>query len=85
MLKRGKSRELLKPLPLTIAVAASWAALHEPQNLNAACAAVWGLETLAVALVVRAMLALALPVLALGLVLPMALLRHPGKGKQAEP
>jgi hypothetical protein len=85
MAKAGRTLEFLKPMPLTIAATASWAAMHEPQDLDVAHGAVWALETLAVALLVRAALALLVPASALCLALLGTLLRRPGKGKQAEP
>ena len=50
-------------LMATIAAAASWAAMHEPQTLDIGSAIVWGLQTLAVALAVCAVLALLTPAL----------------------
>ncbi|MBB5373752.1 hypothetical protein [Acidocella aromatica] len=83
MAKAGKTQKLLKPTMVTIAAAAAWAATHEPESLTPASAGVWGLEVLAVALLVRAVLALFTPAVALGIVLLRAAMQQ-ASGKEAE-
>jgi hypothetical protein len=85
MAKAGKTPKLLKPMMLTIAAAAAWAAMNEPVSLTLASAGVWGLEILAVALLIRAVLAMLTPVVALGIVLLGAAMRQAGNGRGAEP
>jgi len=66
---------------MTIAAAASWAAMHEPTVLDFGSVSVWGLQTLAVALLVRAVLALLAPALGLcGVLLQHALAESRNKG-----
>lgn len=79
MAKAGKTPKLLKPTMLTIAAAAAWAAMNEPASLTPASAGVWGLEVLAVALLVRAVLAMCTPAVGLGLVLLRAAMRQANK------
>jgi len=68
-------------LMATIAAAASWAAMHEPQTLDIGSAIVWGLQTLAVALAVCAVLALLAPVLGFcGMFLRHTLIVNRNKG-----
>jgi hypothetical protein len=76
MAKLGKTPKLLKPTMLTIAAVAAWAAMNEPESLTPAGAGVWGLEALAEALLVRAMLAMFTPAVALGIVLLRAAMRQ---------
>ncbi len=64
----GKSSQkptILKPMMITLAAMAAWAAMHEPASFDAGSVAVWALEAVAVALLVRAVLALVTPVLGL--------------------
>jgi len=68
-------------LMTTIAAAASWAAMHEPTVLDFGSVSVWGLQTLAVALLVCAVLALLAPALGLcGVLLQHALAESGNRG-----
>jgi hypothetical protein len=69
---------------LTLAAAAAWAAMHEPASFDLSSAGQWGLEMLAVALLVRAVLALLTPVLALFGALLLQAVKDIGKDKSAE-
>lgn len=84
MAKAGKTPKLLKPMMLTIAAAAAWAAMNEPASLTFASVGVWGLEVLAVALLVQAVLAMLTPAVTLGIVLFAAALRQARQNKEAE-
>jgi|GEM_PF-3576535 hypothetical protein len=62
--KRGKNTpKLLKPAVLTLAVMFIWSARHQPAAFDPASLAGWALGALTVALLTRAALALAAPVL----------------------
>ncbi len=84
MAKADKTPKLLKPMMLTVAAAAAWAAMNEPASFSAATIAVWGLETIAVALLVRAILAMLMPAFWVGIVLLGAAIKQIGTGKEAE-
>lgn len=84
MAKAGKTPKLLRPMMLTIAAAAAWAAMNEPASLTLASAGVWGLKILAVGLLVRAVLAMLTPAVALGIVLFGAAMRQARNSKEAE-
>jgi len=55
-------KKLLKPGLVTLAASLLWAAQHEPADFSLSSLAVWGLGALTIALMVRAVLALATPV-----------------------
>ncbi len=63
MAKSGKPRQILNPFMLTLAVAAGWAALHEPQIFTIASAGVWVCGAITMGLLARAALALFAPLL----------------------
>ncbi|MCB5945693.1 hypothetical protein [Acidocella sp. KAb 2-4] len=85
MAKGAKKPKLLKPMMLTIAAAAAWGAVHEPLTFTVASAGVWALQVLAVALLVRAALALLTPGMTLGIALLGAALRQTANGKEVQP
>ncbi len=60
---RGKKSTLLKPGLLTLGAVFLWSAAHEPAAFNAANLSLWAVGALTTALVVRAALALAAPML----------------------
>ncbi len=61
--KSTKKQKLMSPFMLVLAAMTAWAATHEPAHLNMGSTGVWLLEALAVALLVRAGLALLAPLL----------------------
>jgi hypothetical protein len=63
MAKAAKSKKLLSPFILTMAAMAGWAAAHEPDVFTVASAGVWLCGAVTVALLTRAGLALATPLL----------------------
>ena len=84
MAKPGKAPKLLKPMMLTIAAAAAWAAMNEPASSTIATTAVWGLKMIAVALLVQAVLAMLMPAFRLGFVLLGAAIKQASTRKEAE-
>jgi hypothetical protein len=62
---KGKNAALLKPGMLTLAAVALWSAQHEPVTFDTASLGTWLLGAVAVALSVRAALALFAPLLGL--------------------
>lgn len=63
MAKPAKGKALLNPAMLTLAAMAGWAAAHVPAGFTLASAGVWVCGALTVALLTRAALALAAPLL----------------------
>jgi uncharacterized membrane-anchored protein len=63
--KSSQKPKILKPMMITLAAMAAWAAMHEPVSFDAGSLGVWALEAVAVALLVRAVLALVAPGLGL--------------------
>jgi hypothetical protein len=63
MIKPEKRSKILSPFMLTLAAMASWAALHEPDRFTMGSAGVWALGAMTVALLVRAGLALLVPLI----------------------
>lgn len=63
MAKSANSKKLLSPFMLTMAAMTGWAAAHEPAPFTIASVGVWVCGAVTVALLARAGLALATPVL----------------------
>jgi hypothetical protein len=71
--KGSKQSKLLKPGMLTLAVVFLWSAKHQPPQLDITSVGIWALGAIMVAMLVRAALALAAPVLGiLGAILSQA-------------
>ncbi len=72
--KPKANQVLLKPGMITIAAVLMWSARHEPDSFSAASTGVWLMGALTTALLVRAAMALAAPLIGLaGAVLGQAL------------